>query len=218
MRPFAVPDKWFELTNPPFDALNSSFDGWVMSGRGAGARFGPPSDNYVPTTGNSLGSGYTVAPAAQGGDLGRLVTLKGGNSPDSNLGAVTPGWFLPLQLPDPTSPNGWSSGANETRAQINTCIGRPVSIGQYIPTATGAMVGPIGQGVADLIAMDPSATWNTSTNSVANTCAPACAPFSPRIVPITVFDLDEFQWRKATNDWTWGSAASAIRSTVTPGG
>jgi hypothetical protein len=64
------------------------------------------------------------------------------------------------------------------------------------------MVGPIGMGVADLIAMDPSATWNTSTNSVANTCAPACAPFSPRIVPITVFDLDEFQWRKATNDWT----------------
>ena len=37
---------------------------------------------------------------------------------------------------------------------------------------------------------------------ITGSCVPACAPISPRIVPITVFDIDEFQWRREGGDWT----------------
>lgn len=31
---------------------------------------------------------------------------------------------------------------------------------------------------------------------------PTCGSFSPRIVPISLFDADEYQWRVTANDWT----------------
>jgi hypothetical protein len=64
------------------------------------------------------------------------------------------------------------------------------------------MIGPTQQGVTALVAQDPNATWDNGTNTVINSCAPGCAAFSPRIVPIAVLDIDEFQWRAAGNDWT----------------
>jgi hypothetical protein len=94
---------------------------------------------------------------------------------------------------------GYLSGANDYRYAIGNCIGTGVSIGQYLPTENGVMVGPTNQGVGDLIALDPTATWNGT--KVVNSCAPGCAPMSPRIVPISVFDMDEWQYRIEANDW-----------------
>lgn len=61
---------------------------------------------------------------------------------------------------------------------------------------TGMSQGPTRQGVGDLVALDPSASWNTSTNGVqggcsaAGTCTnPTGLAISPRIVPIAIFDL-----------------------------
>ena len=62
---------------------------------------------------------------------------------------------------------------------------------------TGVKNGPTQQGVADLIALDRSATWNTLTNSVTGGCTtagncrttnPLGIDISPRIVPIALFD------------------------------
>jgi hypothetical protein len=62
------------------------------------------------------------------------------------------------------------------------------------------MQGPANAGVTALIAQDPGAVWNGQ--EVASSCAPTCAPISPRIVPIAVFDVDEFQWRREEGDWS----------------
>ena len=193
MRPFAVADKWAHVVNPV-----DRFDRWTQAG--GNAVESNPHDTYTPPNASGPGTGYTVA-----ADKGTELVLVGGNNPNSSVGAVTPGWFLPVRLPDGNG--GYVSGANLYSNAIETCIGNPVSIGQYLPTENGAMVGPTNQGVSNLIAQDPNATWDTSANAVANSCAPSCAPISPRIVPITVFDMDEFQWRRASGDWTsaWGS-------------
>ena len=192
LRPFGVVDKWIE-NGPAANNTVGNFDRWKKVGNNAVEITTP--DSYVPPNASSTGTGYTVS-----GDLGTEVLLKGGNNPNSSAGAVTPGWFLPLQLPDGNG--GYVSGANEYSNAIGTCTGATVTIGQYLPTETGAMVGPTSQGVNALVALDPNATWDTSSKAVINTCAPACGSFSPRIVPIAVMDIDEFQWRVDASNWT----------------
>ncbi len=159
----------------------------------------PMTDVYVPPSSGSTGTGYTVE-----ADLGAPVTLKRGNPNQTADTNVEPGWSLPVQLPD--GDGGYYSGASDYKSAIKHCIGNPVSVGDYLPTETGVMSGPTTQGVStdadSLINQDSAATWNSSTESVQGTCAPTCAPFSPRIVPIAVFDMDEFQWRSVQNDWT----------------
>jgi len=194
MRPFAVADKWIDNVSP---ALNpKKFERWQrVSGNAMELN---PKDVYVPPSSGSAGTGYTVA-----ADLGAPVTLKRGN-PNQTADNVEPGWTLPVRLPD--GAGGYLSGAADYAAAIKHCIGNPVSVGQYLPTEDGVMSGPTSQGVEtdgdSLINQDSLATWNTSTKSVEGTCTPTCAPFSPRIVPIAVFDMDEYQWRKAASNWT----------------
>jgi hypothetical protein len=97
-----------------------------------------------------------------------------------------------------------------------------VSIGQYLPTETGNMVGPTVQGTQkdqnSLINQDPNASWNTATNAVQNSCAPGpCGAFSPRIVPIAMIDMDEYQWRSTATDWTTSWIPGAGTSPGQPG-
>jgi hypothetical protein len=195
MRPFGVADKWIDNVNP---ALNpKKFERWQRVGGNAVEL--DPKDVYVPPSSGSTGTGYTVE-----ADLGAPVTLKRGNPNATADNNVEPGWTLPVRLPD--GEGGYFSGASPYRAAIKYCIGNPVSVGQYLPTEDGVMQGPTTQGVSSdpdsLINQDSRASWNTSTKSVDGTCAPTCAPFSPRIVPIAVFDMDEYQWRKAEGNWT----------------
>jgi len=195
MRPFAVADKWIDNVSP---ALNPrKFERWQTQG-GHAVQLNPK-DVYVPPSSGSAGTGYTVA-----ADLGAPVTLKRGNPNQTADSTVEPGWTLPVRLPDGNG--GYLSGAADYSAAIKYCVGNPVTLGQYLPTEDGVMSGPTSQGVStdadSLINRDSGATWNTPANSVEGTCAPACAPMSPRIVPIAVFDMDEYQWRKAENNWT----------------
>ena len=189
MKPFAVIDRWHELRSPA-----GEFNRWDKSGN----QLPGAVDWYQPPGGGSTGSGFSV-PA----DVGQTVVLKTGNNPDSSTGSIVSGWSLPLRLPD--GAGGYFSGASDFSNAIKVCIGNPVAIGDYLPTESGAMAGPTNQGVEgdsdSLIKQDPNARWNDSTRTVENSCAPACGPFSPRIVPIAIFDFDEFMWRHEGNDW-----------------
>ena len=198
MRPFAVADKWDmepEGVPPAGPGDPVKFDRWVKAGNSAVEL--SPRDVYVPVNAGSPGTGYTVA-----ADLGAEVFLKRGN-PAQTADDVQPGWSLPVRLPD--GEGGYMSGAADFKDAIKFCIGNPVRIGDYLPLENGVMQGPTLQGVQNdgdsLVNQDPNAEWDTATNAVEGSCAPTCAPFSPRIVPIAVFDMDEFQWRKAQNDW-----------------
>jgi hypothetical protein len=187
MRPWAVADKWNELRAP-----TTQFDRWE---RQTGSGQPPPlilspADEYIPPSADGPGSGYRLP-----NDLGVEVTLKNGN-PSSGNDPITPGWFLPVRLPDGTG--GFTSGADDMREAIAACVGEPVSIGQYLPLEDGAMIGPTSQGFDLLHGLDPSATWDASTRSVIQSCAPAsCGSFSPRIVPLPVFDINDFQFHRA---------------------
>jgi hypothetical protein len=71
------------------------------------------------------------------------------------------------------------------------------------------MVGPTRQGVEGganvpgLLSHDPGATWNAATKEIQGSCAPgSCGSISPRIVPVILFDADDYQRRNLQNDWT----------------
>jgi hypothetical protein len=66
------------------------------------------------------------------------------------------------------------------------------------------MAGPAAQGVADLIAKDPYATWNPTTKSVDGGCAAAgTCPRSPRIIAVPLYDTGLFETsRKQTGRGT----------------
>jgi len=197
MRPFSVADKWINNPLTPGGTVGV-YDRWTKVGGNVVEL--NPHDIYTPPDGNGPaadGSGFHLGPPYPD-DRGSEQTLKAGNNPNSNTDPITPGWTLPVQLPD--GAGGYEGGANNYRANIATCVGNPVTIGDYLPTETGVMNGPTSQGFADLKATDPNATWNGTT--IASSCAPGCAPFSPRIVPIAVFDLDDFQHRRASGDWS----------------
>jgi hypothetical protein len=191
MRPFAVADKWVEQVSP-----SARFNHWVkVSGNPSELN---PHDTYVPP-GNSGSTGYKVTnPDGTIADYGTELALKAGNPAQSESG-IEPGWFLATQLPD--GEGGWYSGANDYKWAIANCIGNPVAIGDYLPTETGVMIGPTSQGFTTLKARDPFATWNATTKQIDDTCAPDCAAFSPRIIPIAVFDMDDYQRRDITGDW-----------------
>lgn len=184
MRPLAVMDRWLEAQTPPWDE-SDSFDRYFMNGNQKGQLIANP-DSYVAPTKTDPGTGFTVAD-----NYGQQVTLKTGSS-------FSGGWFQPVDVPR----NGSSdTGAALYRDNLASCSGSAVSIGDYLSTETGNMVGPTVQGISALIAQDPNATWNSTTLTIDNTCAPTCAPFSPRIIALPLFNPDEFQYDTSNTTW-----------------
>jgi hypothetical protein len=182
LRPFAIPDKWQEKTG---DLNFEHYDPNTGSPL-------DPYDVYIPPTQPGK-TGYTRT------NLGDLVTMVPGSTNDKTMGGN--GWSLMIDLPDGNG--GWESGSNLLRYDVAHCVGHPVRIGQYVPTENaGTTVGR--DGGRDLIAQDPSAEWDPATKNVkeGTSCAPGNCPtvgysqFSPRIVPIAVFDIEEYQYRK----------------------
>jgi hypothetical protein len=184
MRPLAVMDRWLEAQTPPWDPTDT-FDRYVMNGQNKGQLLANP-DSYTAPSTNGPGTGFTVAD-----NYGQQFTLKSGSS-------FSGGWFQPVDVPR----NGSSdTGANLYRDNLASCNGSAVSIGDYLPTETGNMVGPTNQGIGALIALDPNATFDTKTDTIDSSCAPTCAPFSPRIIALPLFNPDEFQFDTSNNSW-----------------
>ncbi len=201
LRPFAIADKWSEKGEVLPHNLLGEFNRWRTQG-GSAVQI-PTPDVYLPPSTTSTGTGYTT-----NADLGALVTIK----VSSSTGPITPGWFLAVQVPDAVDANGvptsYTNGAAEYRQAIKTCLSKPVSIGDYLPLETGNMVGPTASATKtdsdSLINQDPGAMWtpNDQTGRPTGGCVPSCGALSPRVVPIAVFDLDEYQWRVTENNWT----------------
>ena len=192
LRPWSVPDIWNEqrtsagVADPGGWTSTSTFDRYVAGGKNAGALLPtpPPLDSYT-----ELGYRNSM--------VGTEVTLMFGTV----SGPVENGWYLAVDIP--RADGTGATGGARYRANIQSCNGIVTRIGQYLNTETGAKSGPTAQGVRDLIAQDPYATWNTSTNQIQNSCTsatPSCGPLSPRVVVVSVFDPDDFARRNATND------------------
>jgi Flp pilus assembly protein TadG len=193
LRPFAVPDLFIDVN--PGDANNPV--GQYHHYYGNGANRGNPlpnPDTYIkPTQGPpaTTGTGYTIA-----NNYGQQLTLKFGNPSASD--PISPGWYLPIAVPLANSPD---TGANRYRDNIAGCNGIPVEIGQYLPTETGAVIGPTKMGIQALIDQDPDAYW--SNGEIVDTCAPSCGQYSPRVIALAVYDVEQLDHSMATNDWSY---------------
>jgi hypothetical protein len=75
------------------------------------------------------------------------------------------------------------SGADWYRDNIAGCNTTVLPFGSLMTSEPGNMVGPTMQGIDDLIAKDPTAYWDTYTNSVHSSLSP-----SPRVFPIPLYE------------------------------
>ncbi|HMC83584.1 MAG TPA: pilus assembly protein TadG-related protein [Candidatus Polarisedimenticolia bacterium] len=114
-----------------------------------------------------------------GNDVGVQLIAKQANPQE----AIAPGQFFPIDLPIPNSPD---TGGDRYRDNITSCNPTEVSIGDTLFTENGNMIGPTKQAVQDLIALDPNATWDSSSGQVTGSAYGAAG--SPRIIRIPFFD------------------------------
>lgn len=187
MKPWAIPDKWLDRydVTPVVDTDTWTLDDEFETEDRSGSTVTPlvPPDVYTPPTADDPGTGFTVAV-----DGGLRLTLKQGGPSTS----IAPGVFYPVRIP---RYDGISTGGDDYRENIASCNGIPIEIGDTLQTENGNMIGPTKQGVQDLIALDPGAYWDSSTQSVQGSCAQSaspCAARSPRIVAIPLFDTGEY--------------------------
>ena len=185
VKPFAIPDKWQELRNNQGPAgwdVTDSFERYVQNGNNRGALLNP-ADVYTPPTNNNNGTGFDVT-----ANYGLQLTIKDGNPNQS----IQPGWYYPVVI-NPACGNGGSC----YRDAIAECAPNVIRAGDVLTMEPGNMIGPTRQGMTDLIALDPNATWSTSANGgrggISGGCMSAqgnpCA-LSPRVVAVPVFNPD----------------------------
>jgi Flp pilus assembly protein TadG len=208
LKPWAVVDRWDEYNgahaepnypNPDPDfGPTSTYDKYSD---GKGNNPAPEPDFYKPATTSDPGTGFSLPK-----DQGLRYAIKVG---DGGSTVVSSGWFRAIRLP---RLDGCASGANCYSNNITSCNGLPAT---YVDPATvcpadigiadeaywasqgcyrvetGNMVGPTAQGISDLIARDPNASFNTSTNTIDNSAFNPGTK-SPRVVPIGVLDIDAY--------------------------
>lgn len=118
-------------------------------------------------------------------DVGTQIVLKFGD-PSS---VVTPGHYQAVDYP-PVNLGTPQTGADIYRTNIASCNGSNntrVGLGDQLQIEPGNMVGPTQQGITDLIAQDPDATWNESAKAIENSSF-SNPMNSPRVVLIPFYD------------------------------
>jgi hypothetical protein len=156
--PFTIPDKWNEITAPPFDE-DAAFDMYDKKGKLLN-----PRDVYTP---GEYGTGYNAQD-----DKGMLLRLKADNG-----SKVAPSFYNPWRMPG-------SSGADDYREAISGCNNSLVETQSPIDPEPGNMVGPTSQGINDLMAQDPLAYWDTGCTCIKG----SAFPISPRLRALPLYD------------------------------
>ncbi len=199
VKPWAIPDKW-EERNPtvaPWDPDTSEFNRYQKKGNDV--LLLSPADWYQrPGAGainNGLGTGFTRE-SVTGSDYGYQMIIKPG-APEN---AISPSVFNPIIInPDCTSQAGTGKSCYEEA--IASCSPLVLGPGDTVQIEPGAAVGPTAQGTQELIAKDPDAYWydpdgdsGPTRGYIRDGCQaddPPCVK-SPRLVPIPVYDPDEY--------------------------
>jgi Flp pilus assembly protein TadG len=186
VKPWAIPDRWDDSDgNGVCDWPEPFVDADGNGTWDAGETFTDDDGDGVWDAGNYYdpdATGY-LAP----GDVGTQLVLHS----DSTPGPVAPGQYYSIDLPPLGKGIGPFTGGAAYRDWIATCCPYVVAPGDSCQLEPGQMVGPTVQGVAALIAQDPGAHWNSSTQQVEDSLfgqSPRVAliPFyDPRLPPIS---------------------------------
>jgi Flp pilus assembly protein TadG len=202
VKPWSIPDRWDDITPIPGytggggrNAVNWVGDNhWnceAFTDQNGNGLY-DPGEPYVDGNGNGKFdqenyhpylTGYVPDPypgnyLTNGGDLGLELVLK-----SNNTGKPEPGKYWPIDLP-PINKGTPVPGADEYRNNIRNCNPASVEPGDWLQTEPGNMVGPTDQGMRDLIALDPNAYWDATTQTVQG----SNFAVSPRIVLIPIHD------------------------------
>lgn len=159
VKPFTIPDRWIERQNPPWD-VDDTFDMFDNKDN-----LLENHDVYLPAT----EPGYTGYNAQR--DKGMRLMIRAGTGNN-----IEPSFYFSYAI-------GGVTGGSEYDWNIANCNTTMMGFGDLILMEPGNMVGPTTSGVAELIAKDPNAYWDTSKNKVVSTMNP-----SPRVAIIPVFD------------------------------
>ncbi len=180
VKPWSVPDRWDDTDDDgeydyaePYTDLNGNGQwnpGEPYTDQNGNGQF-DPDEPYDPNT-----TGY-LPPA----DVGTHVILKQGSPHD----VIVPSFFYAVCLPPLHSPEGPPEpGGSNYRWNIANCNLSIIELGDSLLVEPGNMQGPTRQGVGDLIAQDPNAYWENSSNSVQG----SDYGMSPRVIKIAFFD------------------------------
>ena len=174
VKPWAVADKWLDTSGP------TSWDQWDI--------WEPPGDVYrMPLKPETNPTGFSLA-----NDRGMQMALKAGT-----VGTWSAGWTQELDF--------GCLGSDCYREAIATCPAWIPTVGLWagqecddptdqdpalgcVSSKTGMSQGPTSQGVTDLINLDASAYWDTSTDRVVTSHLIK----SPREVPIVIFHTNDY--------------------------
>jgi len=207
VKPWSIPDRWDDVSavagyagervgnkRRPDWRNNNNYNFETFTDANSSGKW-EPGESYFDDNGNGRYDSENYHPSLTGygpdpvpgnflspdGDLGLELTLHAGNPSTSDPPA--PGQYYSVDLP-PINKGTPITGGDEYRENIAEC--NPVSIekGDWLQTEPGLKTGPTNQGMRDLIAQDPDAEWDPSTQSVVN----SDFAVSPRIVLIPIHD------------------------------
>ena len=162
VKPFTIPDKWTERQSPPWDG-NDTYDAFDNKGR---PLLNP--DIYIPAN----QSGYTGY--NQEANRGQKLVIRAATGQN-----ITVSFYYSLALDGMVG-----TGGEDYRWNIANCNTRIMHWGDPLIQEPGAMEGPTIQGADDLIARDPGAYWDNTTNTVKGSAFAQ----SPRTFPIPLYD------------------------------
>ncbi|HEX8276632.1 MAG TPA: pilus assembly protein TadG-related protein [Longimicrobiaceae bacterium] len=176
VKPFTIPDLWEEKTggsDKDGDQVWDSNETWEYTpGVDRYKRWADPESNDMTGYGSQFRKDYNR-------DQGRRITIKVTNPQDNTQ--IEPGLFFPWDMP------GSNKGGSDYRANIAACNDSTITLGREYDLKPGDMKGPTFQGMQDLIALDPKATWDEANNKISSTMGMN----SPRVIKIALFDPEE---------------------------
>jgi len=178
VKPFTIPDKWQEVQTPAWDPTDdfSRYDNH-------GNLLTKP-DVYVPAyDGNKKPNpGYTGYNNEANRGVRLILHAAQGQQ-------ISPGMYFSLAM-------GTDTGGSDYDWNIANCNHTIYHWNDPLVQEPGAMNGPTIDGIQQLIAKDPGAYWDDSTNTVKGSSFPERQ--SPRIFPIPLFDPDYYDYGKET--------------------
>jgi Flp pilus assembly protein TadG len=170
LKPFSIYDRFDsndgnDTFDPDVDFYDPHLTGYGSSWRNPGE----PGDD---------GLGYN-------NDFGRPIVLKGNaQKGDDCCPGTGPSWYYLWAIPG-------GRGGNWVRENIQICNPAIIAVGDEYDNEPGNKHGPVVQGIEDLIALDPDATWDPVDNEVVGSAWDSWAG-SPRVGIVPTFDPARF--------------------------
>ena len=169
VKPFIIPDKWTENTNPPFNLNTSTYQHYDNHGNPI-----TNADTYDPR------NGYSAL------DKGTQLILRAGSGNN-----IQPTFYFSWAMPPDT-------GADWYEQNIESCNTTVISTGYSATQEPGNMMGPTISGLQALYDQDPTAYWDTSNNKYVSNLNPSPRVFPIPLYNPEEYDLAKATGRNAT--------------------